>query len=123
MAGKFQKVVLTIAIILLLFTLVFIALALKNSKEEAVWPPLVGDCPDYWLDLSGNGAACVNKLSLGTCNLPSDDNDNAMDFTVAPFTGSNDTCSKYMWANNCKVTWDGINSGVPNPCANGKSSN
>ena len=117
MAGSFQKIVLTIAIILLIISLVIIGIALNKSKEEEAWPPLVGDCPDYWLDLSGNGGACVNKLSLGTCNIPSAGEDNAMDFTVAPYTGANGLCSKYLWAKNCNVTWDGINSGVPNPCA------
>ena len=39
-----------------------------------------------------------------------------MDFTTSSFTGSDGLCSKYNWANNCGVTWDGITYGVKNPC-------
>lgn len=116
MTMTFQKIVLFIAIILLIFTLVVIGVALGQSKSEESWPPLVGDCPDYWVDLSGNGAMCVNTHSLGTCNIPTKDNKNPMDFTGSVFSGSNSTCAKYTWANGCKVTWDGITSGVANPC-------
>ena len=39
-----------------------------------------------------------------------------MNFNLPAFTGSNGTCAKYNWANNCKVSWDGITYGVENPC-------
>ena len=41
---------------------------------------------------------------------------NAMNFNQQPFTGDNGSCSKYRWATGCGVTWDGITSGVKNPC-------
>uniref|UniRef100_A0A6C0E3S1 CPW-WPC domain-containing protein n=1 Tax=viral metagenome TaxID=1070528 RepID=A0A6C0E3S1_9ZZZZ len=117
MAMNFQKIVLTIAIVLLIITLIFIGFALNKAKQEEQWPPLVGDCPDYWMDLSGNGAMCVNTQSLGKCNIPTEGNKNYMDFTSAAFTGNNSACAKYTWATGCGVTWDGITSGVSNPCA------
>jgi hypothetical protein len=40
----------------------------------------------------------------------------SMDFTKAPYIGAASTCAKYKWANSCNVTWDGITSGVTNPC-------
>lgn len=113
---SFQKTVIVIAIILLILTLVFIGYSLSKAKSEAPWPPMIGDCPDYWLDLSGNGAMCVNTKSLGTCNIPTSGQKNSMDFSTGVYTGENSTCAKYMWAKNCDVTWDGITSGVPNPC-------
>jgi hypothetical protein len=115
MAWNFQKIVLTIAIILLICALIFIGVSLAQSTEEESWPPIVGDCPDYWVDLSGNGAMCVNTKSLGTCNIPTSDNKNSMDFSGSGFSGSNGTCAKYTWANGCGVTWDGVNSGIANP--------
>ena len=115
---SFQKIVLTIAVILLILTLVVIGYSLSKAKSEAPWPPMIGDCPDYWLDLSGNGAACVNTHSLGTCNIPTSGQKNAMDFSTPAFTGANGLCAKYTWAKACNVTWDGINSGVQNPCSN-----
>jgi hypothetical protein len=39
-----------------------------------------------------------------------------MNFNQSPFTDDDGDCAKYNWANSCKVTWDGITSGVKNPC-------
>ena len=120
---EFQKLVLIIAIILLLVILVVIGIMLSKSNAEANWPPVVGECPDYWVDMSGNGEACFNSNSLGRCNIPGESNKrnnqnnlNTMNFNKLPFTGNEGNCSKYRWATACKVTWDGITSGVKNPC-------
>jgi len=111
---NFQKAMLLFFIIILLVCLIFIGVVLVNSKSTEQWPPLIGDCPDYWVDTSGNGSKCVNTKNLGKCNVGSDVQ--TMDFSVAPFTGSNGLCAKYNWANSCALTWDGITYGVPNPC-------
>jgi hypothetical protein len=113
---SFQKVVLTVATVALIIILVVIGVALSKASYEESWPPVVGDCPDYWVDMSGNGEACFNSHSLGRCNIPEKGKDNTMNFNQSPFTDSNGTCSKYKWANSCNVTWDGITSGVQNPC-------
>lgn len=122
MAWNFQKIVLTIAIVLLIVALVFIGISLGQAKADEVWPPIVGECPDYWVDLSGNGAMCVNTHALGTCNIPTSDNTNSMDFSGSGFSGVEGTCAKYTWANGCGVTWDGITSGIANPCSTTTSS-
>ena len=111
----FQKKVLTVAIILLIIILVIIGISLSQSSSDD-WPPVVGECPDYWIDLSGNGERCLNSRSLGRCNIPSQGNPNTMNFNQSPFTGDNEECSKYNWAKKCNVVWDGITSGVKNPC-------
>jgi hypothetical protein len=113
---NFQKIVITVAIIILIIILVFIGMALSKTRYGETWPPIVGDCPDYWVDMSGNGEACFNSQTLGRCNIPTEDNENTMNFNQSPFTGNDGTCSKYKWAKSCKVTWDGITSGVKNPC-------
>ena len=115
---SFQKVVLTVATVALIIILVVIGVVLSKASYEESWPPVVGDCPDYWVDMSGNGEACFNSHSLGRCNIPEkgDKKNNTMNFNQSPFTDSNGTCSKYKWATACKVTWDGITSGVQNPC-------
>jgi len=112
----FQKIVLIIAIVLLIIILVVIGVTLSKSRREESWPPIVGECPDYWVDMSGNGEACVNSKSLGRCNIPDDTNNNVMNFNQMPFTGNDGNCSKYRWATSCGVTWDGVTSGVKNPC-------
>ena len=113
---SFQKIVLTIAIIALIIILVVIGVSLSKASVSESWPPIVGECPDYWVDLKGNGEACLNTHSLGTCNIPSAEGQNTMNFNQAPFNTDTGTCSKYRWATACKVTWDGITSGVSNPC-------
>ena len=112
--GSFQKNVLIVALVILIVTLLIIGITIKQTKNEQ-WPPIIGDCPDYWIDLSGNGGQCVNVKDLGTCKSTSQGHF-TQDFTSPAFTGSNGLCSKYNWATNCGVSWDGITYGVPNPC-------
>ena len=116
---NFQKLILTVAIIILIITLVVIGLSLSKASSAQTWPPIVGECPDYWVDMSGNGEACLNSHSLGKCNLPSTGEKNTMNFNQSPFNnaGSDGICAKYRWATGCNVTWDGITSGISNPCA------
>ena len=109
--ASFQKIVLTVAIIILIIVLIFIGLTLTFAKPQ-VWPPLVPECPDYWsMTGSGTNAICNNTQNLGTCNLKT------MNFNQPQFIGAQGTCNKYLWANKCGVSWDGINYGVPNPCS------
>jgi len=113
---NFQKMVLSVAVGILIIMLVIIGMALSKASYEDTWPPIVGDCPDYWVDMSGNGEACLNSHSLGRCNIPTEGSPGTMNFNQSPFTGDNGTCSKYNWATGCGVTWDGITSGIKNPC-------
>lgn len=112
----FQKTVLIGAIIILIITLVIIGIALKNAKSTD-WPPLVTQCPDYWIiDGSGNNTTCTNIKDLGTCSPQNGNRHLEMNFNTSPFTGSNGTCAKFNWARRCDVSWDGITYGVQNPC-------
>jgi len=113
---NFQKIVLTVAIIVLIVVLVLIGMSLSKASTDETWPPIVGACPDYWVDLSGNGEQCFNSHNLGKCNISSEGNKNTMNFNQNPFNGTDSTCSKYKWATSCKVNWDGITSGIQNPC-------
>ena len=81
---SFQKAVLLIAVVFLILFLVLIGVALSNSTTTADWPPVVGSCPDYWVDLSGNGSQCFNSHHLGTCPafIPTADDKKTMKFWV-----------------------------------------
>jgi hypothetical protein len=114
--ASFQKIVLIVAIIILVITLIVIGTSLALSAPP-VWPPLVPQCPDYWtMDGSSNNPICNNVKNLGTCNLK------IMNFDQPQFKGSNATCSKYLWATNCGLSWDGLTYGVPNPCNSSSTS-
>ena len=114
--ASFQSTVLIIATIILIIVLVIIGYMLRQGNATQVWPPILGDCPDYWIDTSGNGANCVNVKNLGTCVPTSGKGLQAVDFTQSTYTGTSGLCNKYTWATGCNVSWDGITYGVPNPC-------
>jgi hypothetical protein len=113
----FQKIVLFSAIIILIIALVFIGITLSYAKGGQKWPPIVQNCPDYWLfNGSGNNTECINVKDLGTCQPTGGDRHLKMDFTTPTFSGSQGDCNKYTWANRCGVSWDGITYGVRSPC-------
>jgi len=110
--GSFQKMVLMIALVILLIVLLLIGISLMAAKSNQDWPPMVPDCPDWWIgDGSGNMSHCVNVKNLGNCDKKS------MNFNTPVFTGDNRSCAKYKWAQKCRVAWDGITYGVENPCS------
>ena len=113
----FQKIVLFIAIILLIIILTFISISLAGKAPNQTWPPIVSSCPDYWvIDGSCNNTKCINTKDLGTCPPTGGNKHLVMNFKTSNYTGSSGPCNKYTWANNCGVSWDGINYGINNPC-------
>lgn len=116
MEFNFQKIVLIVFLLILVVALILIGIKM-NKKINNNWPPYVANCPDYWLDLGGDGSQCFNNKELGSCNIPISETDkNTKDFTVSAYTGSDGLCKKKKWANACGVAWDGINYGVKDPC-------
>lgn len=119
----FQKAIVAAGVILLIISLVFIGVIMKKANESEAWPPILGDCPDYWVDLGKDGSACYNPKKLGSCNIPTKDNKNTMDFTKDAFTGDDGACNKKKWSQKCSknaeigpIAWDGITYGVADPC-------
>ena len=102
--ATFQEIVMTTATIILIISLCFIGLALYRQKYNADYPPVIANCPDYWIDASGNGSNCTpdGVNSNGTCT-------SKMDFTAPNWNGQGTgACNKYKWAQSCNLTWDGI---------------
>jgi hypothetical protein len=124
MEATFQKIILTIAIVLLIGLLIMINISLSNASASIIWPPITTECPDYWEDLSGNGSQCFNTKNIGTCNGPeynaddTPDTTTTKDFTGSTYNGLNGLCEKQTWAKACGVAWDGITYGygTNNPC-------
>jgi hypothetical protein len=117
--ASFQSTLLIIATVFLIIILVLFAYSLHNQKQKQKWPPTESSCPDYWVDNGTNGSNCRNVLGLGEETCKSDVN-----FSTAPYVGTGGTCEKKVWANGCKVTWDGITYGYGNnnPCSPSSSS-
>jgi hypothetical protein len=130
MEATFQKVILTIAIIMLIILLIVINMTLSNATASIVWPPVSTSCPDYWVDIgtTGPGSGCFNSQSTGTCNnykpisgatATAPGTTTLMNFTGASYAGINGSCEKKKWATGCGVTWDGLTYGYgsKDPCS------
>lgn len=108
---SFQITVSLIAIILLIFVLIFVSYLLNKEKTNKPFPPIIGGCPDYWSAASENGVdVCKNNKSLGNVECSK-----TMNFSSVPWTGTDGNCAKKKWATGCGITWDGITND-PNLC-------
>ena len=111
MTFNFQKIVATIAIIIFIILMIFIALILSSNKTDVSYPPTVSQCPDYWIDQQSdsrkiggtNTQKCVNIKNLGNSACSKE-----VDFTTEGWQGSAGSCNKYKWARACDLTWDGV---------------
>jgi hypothetical protein len=105
----FQKIVATVAIVILIIALCFIGIALYRQTTSSNYPPVIANCPDYW-DVSGN--LCINSMDLGKakCTAPSNvcKGSKCMDFSTPQWNNTSSMCQKYKWAQGCDLTWDGI---------------
>ena len=95
---SFQTTVLYVAIVIFIILMLIIGVMMSSAKKNQIFPPQVGECPDYWTKLSPEaGGQCYNKQNLGKNCLPV-----TKDF-------SKDTMKqKCDFAKQCKITWDGI---------------
>ena len=120
---NFQKIVLTIAIVIFIIIMIFVGSVLYQNKYTTAFPPVISQCPDYWLDKQTSinnpdanssevqtAQNCVNVKNLGNSSCSK-----TMDFTGSFWQGSTGSCNKYKWAKGCDLTWDGITNN-PNIC-------
>ena len=102
MKFNFQKIVLIIAIILLILALAFIGTAISNEKNIHDFPPIIAECPDYWMhDVVEN--KCINDRELGK----EIDGVKLKEFTINdPNLAS--MCKKKRGMVEYNLSWDGI---------------
>jgi hypothetical protein len=103
--SSFQSIVMSIAVVLLIICLIFVGISLYHGKYDKQFPPVMANCPDYWIDQSvkNNGSKCVNVKNLGNSQC-----DKTMDFSKSRWNGQDGLCAKSKWARSCDLTWDGI---------------
>ena len=101
----FQKIVIFVATVFLILMLIVIGIAMYKNRNNYVFPPVVPECPDYWVDESSNGSGkkCVNVKNLGNESCPK-----TMDFSTSTWSGDRGLCNKSKWAKACGLTWDGV---------------
>ena len=103
MSFTFQKIVLIVATIFLVFILFVVGITLYSHHTDVKFPPVISACPDYW-DISGNitsGYVCNNthELDSGGCGSS---------FNFDKYKGHNADCLKAIQARKCGLTWQGI---------------
>lgn len=109
--GNIQKSILISSIVCFILSTFVVYVILYKSSKQIEWPPQTPDCPDWWKSVGdGNNKKCINIKQLGTCKQKE------MSFNNAIFQGTQGNCSKYTWATNCNLSWDGITYGITNPC-------
>ena len=133
----FYIIVLSIAVILLILILTLIGILMKQSKKTGgTFPPIVNNCPDYWV-IASDGKSCTiptktsstdaqkNAGSLYGSDIILDitasgsfptktpgfsTSGSTIDFTDAGWSaqGKTSTCAQKQWAQKWGIAWDGI---------------
>jgi hypothetical protein len=132
----FQKTVLIVAAVILIIVLCLVGISMWQNKKNTKFPPVIGECPDYWTDQSGkgDGSMCINQ-DPDPSVTPSNTEDknvcdcNQCDFSTSDYntpkswgdidlvTDNNQTagwqsgkgiCAKKNFAQLCGLSWDGI---------------
>ena len=113
---SFKYSVLYVSVIILIISLIVIGLSIKNSVSSSTWPPVIGNCPDFW-KFDDTSRECVNINGLGNTddsycpNYPSAGNSTCDRFNFednTAYSGNVGKCEKQKWADSLGLSWDGI---------------
>lgn len=102
-----QALMLLVALVVYVCFVVAMVMMFRAGRKSQAWPPVIGDCPDFWVDRGSHGSHCVNPHKIGKHPGP-------MDFTQPVFQGAAGLCHKFQWASAQGTPWDGITD--RNPC-------
>ena len=102
----FKKSVLSIALVIFIIVLLILAVVIKNSYKNAVFPPEISYCPDYW-EIADDKKSCkAGAQNLGTFTSGKVvENSDRIDFSDMSNSGRIKKCN---WAKENGVSWDGI---------------
>ena len=133
----FYIIVLSIAVIFLIVILTLIGILMKESKKKSgTFPPIVNNCPDYWVIASDTKSCTIptktsstdiqkNAGSLYGSDIILDITDtgsfptktpgftttgSTIDFTNEAWSaqGKTSACAQKQWAQKWGIAWDGI---------------
>jgi hypothetical protein len=107
---SFQKIVLTVAVVLLILSLVVIGVLLYNKNSNIKFPPESSDCPDYFKATRKGVCKNVNHLAVSNPNCSTGD------FSGSGYEGKHGDKRKCTWAKECGLSWDGITNSTPALC-------
>ena len=142
--GSFQNKAIGIAFLVLVILIILMSIILYRTANQGTYPPVVNECPDYWItsnyavqegecktseygccsdkttaktDADGTNCPikCYNAYKLGKTSSSCSSIPAEMDFSTDEYTGASGTCNKQTWAKNCGITWDGVTD-IPTAC-------
>lgn len=104
---SFQKIILSIAVFILLFSLFVVFFFIFEARGNTVFPPFVSYCPDFW-NLRQD-RKCFDKNHIIPEQIVNKNGCNrVMDFNEPKYQGKIGMQNKYNWATRCQAPWDGI---------------
>lgn len=113
---SFKYSVIYASIVILIIALFVIGWSISNSVNTKKWPPVIGNCPDFW-KFDDQTRECVNINGLGNTddtvcpNYPSSGNTNCERFNFGDdpkYSGAIGKCNKQSWSDALGIKWDGI---------------
>jgi hypothetical protein len=105
----FYKNVLISTFLSVILLLVIIGVTMYYTKNKQIYPPILSKCPDFY-NLNEDGL-CVNSGVWDKDQITVDCNNidfSGNDYNVQGIGANSGLCKKKKWANDCKVSWDGI---------------
>ena len=132
---NFYKIIIFIAIIVLIIFLSIVAISIYNSKKDAIFPPHISICPDYYIYNEETQKCTTKKFNFenqddyNLCNEidffntdndtdppicqvsgcePADQDDDTSNYQTPGMGPDSGICQKKRWAIDCGVNWDGI---------------
>jgi hypothetical protein len=100
----FYKFISLLAVFILIVCLAFVASALQVSQKDALFPPHISDCPDFFVK-EGTTCKATYTLPVSTCD---DVTFEAEQYKQPGMGRESGICKKKEWAQDCNVNWDGI---------------
>jgi hypothetical protein len=112
MLTNFNKIVLSIATLILIIGLVLTGIFVSGSLYNDSYPPIVSDCPDYW-DVDRDDDDNIVCKNTSTINMSTRGGETCNNYPTSLFsvngTATDDIlCEKYKWATQCSIHWDGV---------------
>ena len=115
--NSFNKIVLTISIIVLITCLVILGIFLAKSLFDRSYPPIVSTCPDYWdISINDGNYICYNRLrSNGAYINRAYFDSSCVEFNYSEqgitedMSEQDKLCEKYKYTKQCHpIIWDGV---------------
>ena len=102
------KTIFISTIVVLVATLSLVAYVLSVTKKKYIYPPHLNNCPDYYQKNSFGDCYDKNNVFHDLDNVCFSENFNKAIYNNSGTGLESGLCKKKQWANNCKVSWDGI---------------